>query len=164
VTAALREVVHSIEPRAPLVYEGSVERAIAFSFLPARAAAAALGAFGLLAVGIALIGIYGLASYAVTTRTREMGIRMAIGAQRHQVLATLLGRVALVLSVGALAGVAVSLALGPLLAAVVHTAATTDPLVMLGTVGTLVLVGILASWVPARRALALNPAVTLREG
>lgn len=132
VTVALREAIRSVEPRPPLVYDGSALDVIALFFLPARGASVVLGAFGVLAIAIALVGIYGLASNAVSTRTREIGIRMVI-ARRHQVLRTLPGRAGVVLSAGAAAGLAASLALAPLLSAVVYTASTTDPAVLVGT-------------------------------
>jgi hypothetical protein len=164
VTNELRRVLRSQDPRVPVQAEGTLSDANALFFLPARAATIALGAFGMLAISLALIGIYGLAAYSVSGRVREIGIRVAIGAQSHDVLRSILGRTAVVLTAGACVGIGAGMAVSRLLAAVVYHASPGDPVVLTGAAGTMVLVGLGAAWVPARRALAVDAAQTLREG
>ena len=164
VATQLRRVVRDLDPRVPLQAEGTLRQAISFFFLPARAATVALGGFGVLAISLALVGIYGLAAYAVSARVREIGIRVAIGARPYHVLRSILGRTAVILCAGAAAGVAAGLAVGELLTAVVYHASPRDPVVVTGVAVTMTLVGLGAAWVPARRALSIDPARTLRDG
>jgi ABC-type antimicrobial peptide transport system permease subunit len=164
VLAQLRSVVRSMDPRVPLQLEGRLTDAMGFAFLPARSAAIVLGAFGILAVVIAVLGIYGVAAHVLAGRTREIGIRMAIGARPMQVLVGVMKRPILSLGAGAAAGLAASVASGRVLTAVVSNATTTEPLVLAGTVSVLTLAAVAAAWKPGRRALRLDPARTLREG
>jgi predicted permease len=164
VATQLRRVVRDLDPRVPIQAEGTVTHAISFFFLPARAATAALSVFGLLAVSLSLVGIYGLAAYSVSARVREIGIRVAIGARSHQVLGSILGRTAVILCTGAGVGIAAGMAVSQLLTAVVYHASPRDPVVTTGVAVTMMLVGLGAAWVPARRALSIDPAQTLREG
>jgi ABC-type antimicrobial peptide transport system permease subunit len=164
VTEQLRKVVRAADPQVPLYVEGTLSDAIAFAFLPARAATIALGAFGLLAIVLALVGIYGLAGYSVSARTREIGIRLAIGARSHQVLGSILGRTAIVLIAGACIGGATGFALSRMLMSIVYHASAQDPVVILGVAFTMILIGLGAAWLPAQRALGVDPARTLREG
>jgi predicted permease len=163
VTSQLRRIIRNLDPRVSLQADGTVTDANALFFLPARAATIALGAFGLLAISLALIGIYGLAAYSVSARVREIGIRVAIGARSHDVLRSILGRTAVVLAAGACAGIAAGMAVSQLLKAVVYHATPGDPVVIAATACTVALVGLGAAWVPARRALAVDPAQTLRD-
>ena len=163
VTSQLRRVIGNLDPRVSLQADGTLSDGNALFFLPARAATIALGAFGLLAISLALIGIYGLAAYSVSARVREIGIRVAIGARSYDVLRTILGRTAVVLAAGACAGIAAGMAVSQLLTAVVYQATPGDPVVLVATACTIALVGLGAAWVPARRALAVDPAQTLRD-
>ena len=164
VTQQLRRVVRDLDPRIPIQAEGTVSDANALFFLPARAATIALGAFGLLAISLALTGIYGLASYSVSARVREIGIRVAIGAQSRDVLRSILGRATIILGAGACVGIAAGMAASQLLTAIVYHASSADPVVLVAAAGTMMLVGAGAAWLPARKALAIDPARTLREG
>ena len=96
--------------------------------LPARIAAVVLGAFGLLAVVLAATGVYGIMAYAVARRTREIGIRMALGARRGSVLSVVLRRTAILVVVGTLAGVGLSLAAGRVFSQILYGISATDPL------------------------------------
>jgi len=164
VASQLRRVVRDLDPRIPLQADGPLTEANALFFLPARAATIALGAFGLLAISVALTGIYGLAAHSVSARVREIGIRLAVGARSYDVLRSILGRTAVILAAGACVGIAAGMAVSQLLTAVVYHASPGDPLVLTAVAGTMTLVGLGAAWVPARRALAIDPAQTLREG
>lgn len=131
--------------------------------LPARAATIALGALGALAVMLAVSGIFGMASYTVTRRLRELGIRVALGARHSQVLAAALGRTVLLLGIGSVAGLALGGAASHLLASIVYEASLADPMVIVAVVLTMILMGILSAVVPARRALMTEPATLLRD-
>jgi predicted permease len=160
---SIERLMAGLDPRVPLLSQGSLADAIAMAFLPAQAASVGITSFGALAVLLALVGIYGLASYSISARVREIGIRVAIGAQPSQALRFALGRTALLLGLGAVCGMLVSAAMAPLLGAVMFHASSRDPIV-LATVGlVMVAIGVGAAWIPARRALSLDPARALRE-
>jgi predicted permease len=159
----LERIVTGLDPRVPLLSRGSLADAIAVAFLPARAASVALTSFGLLAVLLAVVGVYGLAMYSVTTRRRDIGIRVAIGARPYQALQSVLSRTSVLLGMGVLAGMAVSIASAPLLRSVMFHASTRDPLVVVVVAVVMTAIGLGAVWTPARRALAVDPARTLRE-
>ena len=163
VAALTRSTIAALNPDFPVVYKGTLRDVTSLAFLPAQAATIALGAFGLLAMVLALTGIYGLAAYSVSARTREIGIRVAVGGGASQVLRAVLGRVGIVLAAGATAGAALAFAASPLLAMVVYQASSRDPLILSAAAATMVLIGLTAAWAPAHRALRIDPAVTLRE-
>ena len=112
---------------------------------------------------LALTGIYGLAAYSVSARTREIGIRVAVGGATSQVLRAALGRTGIVLTAGATIGAILAIAASPLLAMVVYHASSRDPLILLVAAGTMVLIGLSAAWVPARRAMRIDPVVAHRS-
>ncbi|HMD30772.1 MAG TPA: FtsX-like permease family protein, partial [Candidatus Acidoferrales bacterium] len=159
---AIRRVVSGIDSSLPLTVE-SWPDALALVRFPARVATAALGVMGLLAAMLAVTGIFGMAAYSVSKRLRELGIRMALGAQRAQVMRSALGRPVTLLLSGSAAGVLLGVLASRLLGAVVYHATSRDPLVLAGAALTMMLVGIVATWIPARRALGVNPAKLLRE-
>lgn len=162
IAAALESMMTKIDPSLPVTIQ-SWPDALALVLFPARVATVALGVLGLLAGILAATGIFGMASYAVARRLREMGIRVALGAQRVQVLRAVLGRTMLLLGIGSVAGLALG-ALGTrVLASVVYQATVCDPLVVTGAVGAMVLIGLMAAAVPARRAVSVEPAALLRD-
>lgn len=158
----MRRAVTRIDPQLPLYGTGSLEEMLGFAFFPLRAAAIALSAFGLLAIMLAVTGIHGLVSYAVARRVREIGIRMAIGARPSQVLRLVLGRIAVLLAIGSLIGLALALAAGQVLASIVYGATSSDPRILLAVLVTIALLGLLSSWAPTRRALRTDPMAALR--
>jgi predicted permease len=129
----------------------------------AHVATVALGVLGLLGAVLAVTGIFGLASYTVSKRLRELGIRMALGARRKEVLRAALGRPFVLLSVGSAAGLVLGLLATKVLSHIVYQASPNDPLVLGGVVLTMLALGLAASWIPAQRALAVNPIILLRE-
>lgn len=159
----LRQVVASIDPQLPVYAAGSVRQMVDLAYLPARAATVSLGAFGALALMLAVTGIYGLAAYAVSRRMREIGIRVAVGARGWQVLRALMGRLGVMLTLGSAAGLALGIASAQVLSAIVYQASPRDPWVLGGVVGTMLAVAVLSAWIPARRALAVDPIRSLRH-
>jgi predicted permease len=129
----------------------------------ARVATVALGVLGLLGAMLAVTGIFGLASYTVSKRLRELGIRMALGARKQQVLRAALGRAFMLLSVGSAAGLALGILATKVLSHIVYQAGPKDPFVLGGVVLTMLALGLVASWIPAQRALSVDPMILLRE-
>jgi len=123
----------------------------------------ALGLLGIMGSILAITGIFGLAACSVSRRLREIGIRMALGAQRREVLRAALGRAIKLLVVGSVAGLLLGVLAGRLLAFLVYQANPRDPLVLTGVVIAMALLGLVATWIPAQRALSVNPLVLLRE-
>jgi ABC-type antimicrobial peptide transport system permease subunit len=160
--AAIGETVQKLDARLPFYVRQSASGAIALVFLPSQVAAVALGIFGILAIALAITGVYGLTAYSVSARVRELGIRLAIGATRMQVLRTVLGRTALLLAAGSLVGIALGSAARGVLGAVVYQASARDPLLVLAVITAMFAAGLGAAWMPARRALRIDPAQTLR--
>jgi predicted permease len=128
-----------------------------------RMATLSLGVLGLLGAMLSITGIFGMAAYSVSKRLRELGIRMALGAQRKEVLRAALARPVILLVSGSIAGLFLGLLATRVLAYIVYQASPRDPLVLAGAVGAMVLLGLLATWIPAQRALSVNPMILLRE-
>lgn len=158
----MREAVARLDPRLPIYGVGSLRQMLGFVYLPMHAAAIALGAFGLLAIMLSVTGIYGLAAYTVSRRKREIGIRMAIGARPGQVLRLIFGRTGVLVSFGAAVGLALGAAAAKLLESIVYQASTRDPVVLIGGVLLIALIGLGAAYGPARRALRIDPVEALR--
>jgi predicted permease len=129
----------------------------------ARVATVALGVLGLLGAMLAVTGIFGMASYTVSKRLRELGIRMALGARRREVLRAALGRAFVLLSAGSAAGLVLGILATKVLSYIVYQAGPKDPLVLGGVVLTMLALGLAAAWIPAQKALAVDPIILLRE-
>ena len=162
IAAALYRTLNSVEHGAPFIV-GSWADAVDRSLMPARAATVIVAVMGLLAAMLAVTGIFGMASYTVSKRMREQGIRVALGAQRIQVVRAVLRRPAILLLIGSGVGVGVGLMTTRVFAHLVSFATPHDPLVLAGVLITMALLGLLASWIPARRAFEIDPAQLLRE-
>jgi putative ABC transport system permease protein len=121
-----------------------------------------LGFFGATALFLAALGLYGVISYSVTQRTREIGIRMALGAERFTVLKLVMGQGFRLAVIGVAIGIAAAVLLGRFLESQLFQVRSFDPLTILTTAVTLLAAGLLASYLPARRAVRVDPAVTLR--
>ena len=130
---------------------------------PARVATMALGVLGLMGAILSITGIFGMAAYSVSKRLKELGIRVALGARRREVLQSALGRTLRLLAFGSAAGLLLGVAAGHLLSAIVYQATPRDPLVLTGAVLAMALLGLVAAWIPAQRALSLDPMALLRE-
>ncbi len=158
----IRRAIARLDPELPLYGAGSLVQMLGFAFFPTRAAAVALSAFGILAIMLAATGIHGLMAYAVSRRTHEIGIRMAVGARPVQVLRLVLGRTAALLAFGSLVGLTLALAVGQVISSIVYETRPHDPLVMVSVWVAIGLLGLFASWAPARRAMKVDPMVALR--
>ena len=128
-----------------------------------RMATAALGVLGVLGAMLSITGIFGMAAYSVSKRFKELGIRVALGAQRKQVLQAALGRAFRLLAIGSIAGLVLGLLATKVLALIVYQATPRDPLVLIGVILAMAFLGLVATWIPAQRALSVNPLVLLRE-
>lgn len=162
IAAALNTMMAKADPTLPVTIESWPE-AMALVLFPARAATVALGILGLLAGMLAATGIFGMASYTVVRRLRELGIRVALGAQRRQVLRTAVGRTAMLLGVGSVVGLGLGILGSKVLASIVYQATVYDPVVLGGALAAMVGIGAVAALVPARRAVRVDPAALLRE-
>jgi ABC-type antimicrobial peptide transport system permease subunit len=118
---------------------------------------------GTIGAMLSITGIFGMASYSVSKRLRELGIRMALGAQRKEVLQAALGRAFKLLAVGSTVGLLLGIMASRVLASIVYQATPRDPVVLAGVVAAMLLLGLLATWIPARRALSIDPAMLMRE-
>jgi predicted permease len=128
-----------------------------------RMATISLGVMGVMGAMLSLTGIFGMAAYSVSKRLRELGIRIALGAQRKQVLEAALGRAFRLLAFGSAAGLLLGILASRVLGYIVYQATPRDPLVLGGVVLAMLLLGLLATWIPAQRALSVNPLILLRE-
>jgi predicted permease len=128
-----------------------------------RTAALSLGVLGTMGAVLAVTGIFGMAAYSVSKRLKELGIRMALGAQRKEILKAALGRAAKLLAVGSAVGLLLGILASRVLALIVYQASSRDPLVLGAVVLAMGLLGLLATWIPAQRALSVDPARLLRE-
>lgn len=162
IAAALRETLHGLNPGLPLRIE-TWNQELTWVLFPARVATVSLGVLGLLGAMLAVTGIFGMASYVVTRRMRELGIRVALGADERKVLTAALGRAFRLLAIGSAAGIALGLLATKVLAHIVYQATPKDPWVLAGVVLTMLVIGLIASWIPAQRALAVDPIILLRE-
>jgi ABC-type antimicrobial peptide transport system permease subunit len=129
---------------------------------PSRAGAMLAAAFGLLALTLAAVGIYGVVAYTVSRRTHEIGIHVALGAQRADVLRMVLGHGMALVAVGGGAGLAAGFAISRLLATFLYGLPAGDPVTFATVAAGLALVALIANYVPARRALRVDPVVALR--
>ncbi len=161
-TAALERALQGIEPNVPITVQNWSD-ALASELFPSRAATVALGVMGLLAAMLAVTGIFGMAAYSVSRRMKELGIRVALGARRAQVMSAAVGRPIVLLGVGSAVGLLSGVLASRLLGQVVYQANPRDPVVVCGATLTMALLGIAASAIPAQRALAVDPSKLMRE-
>jgi predicted permease len=161
--AAVRRAVHEAAPDIPIAEVRTMNEALARSARTRQWTMALLGLFAAVALGLALVGIYGVMAWSVAQRTREIGIRIALGAERRQVLGMVLRQGLKLSAIGMAAGAGGALALRQVLTGLVFGVSPADPLVY-GAVAVLMLaVSAAACYVPARRASGVDPLVALRQ-
>jgi predicted permease len=159
---ALNDTLRKLDPGLPFAIK-TWPKEMDSALFASRVATISLGVLGLLGAMLAVTGIFGMAAYSVSKRLRELGIRIALGAQRSEVLRAALGRACRLLVFGSGVGLALGLAATRLLSLIVYQASPRDPLVLCGVVLIMLLLGLVAAWIPAQRALAADPLMLLRE-
>jgi macrolide transport system ATP-binding/permease protein len=158
----LRAEVRALDPDLPLADVRTMTESLGFALLPARLAGTVLAAFGLLGLLLAAIGMYGVMAYSVAQRTREIGIRMAVGAAHTQVIGALMRQGLALVTAGAALGLVGGWGVWHLVRGMLHGATGPDVVTFAGVPLLLIAVAALAIWIPARRAAAVNPVVALR--
>ncbi len=161
--ASIREVVRDLDPGVAIQESGPWYSQLALSFFPIQVATVALGLFGAFGLLLSIAGTFGLASYTVSKRLRELSIRVALGAQAKQILSAALGRMLILLASGSVVGIVLGVAASRLLSVIVYQASAQDPFVLAAVVFTTVLTGSLSVAGPVRRVLHADPATLLRE-
>lgn len=162
IAPAIKSALHRLDPALPINVETRYDE-MATSLFPAQMATIVLGIMGGMGAMLAITGIFGMAAYSVSKRLRELGIRVALGAQRKEVLYAALGRAFKLLAFGSTLGLLLGLLASRVLAFIVYEATPRDPVVLAGVILAMGLLGLLATWIPARRALSVDPAILLRE-
>lgn len=162
IAAALQRSMRALDPALPLeitTWNTELDSAL----FAARVATVALGALGLLGAMLAITGIFGMAAYTVSRRLRELGIRIALGAGQRRVLGAALGRTFRLLAIGSVAGLILGVLATRVLSLIVYQATPKDPVILGGVILVMLIVGVLASLIPARHALAVDPMILLRD-
>jgi ABC-type antimicrobial peptide transport system permease subunit len=161
--AALRRELQRFAPDLDLSGLQTMRQALSASLAPQRFLLVLVGAFALCALILAALGIYGVMSHLVTLRTREIGIRLALGATRREVMAWVLRRGATLTLTGLAIGFGLALAVTRLIASVLYQTSPTDPLTFTCVPWVLGASALLACWIPARRAARVDPMIALRH-
>ena len=160
--AAIRSTLRELDAGLPFTSKRGTRKWTALCSAP-RMATMSLGVLGVMGAMLSITGIFGMAAYSVSKRLRELGIRIALGAQRKEVLQAALGRAFKLLAFGSAAGLLLGILASRVLAFIVYQATPRDPLVLAGVVLAMLLLGLLATWIPAQRALSVDPLILLRE-
>jgi macrolide transport system ATP-binding/permease protein len=159
----VRRAAASVDPALPLFEVKTVEEHLAVSLLPVRLASTVLAAFGGLALVLAAMGLYAVMAFAVSQRVREIGVRIAVGARPRDVLTMVVGQGLRLAAVGLVIGIAAALPLTRLVESQLYGASTADPAVYAAIAVLVILAMVAASWLPARRAAAVDPMQALRQ-
>jgi ABC-type antimicrobial peptide transport system permease subunit len=161
--ATVRKVIRDQDPSIPIESSGPWYNQLGLSFFIAQVATVTLGLFGAFGLLLSLTGTFGLASYTVSKRLRDLSIRSALGAPARQIISAALGRMLILLAGGAVAGMMLGVAASRLLSAIVYQASAQDPFVLGAVALTLLLTGSLSVARPVSRVLHIRPASLLRE-
>jgi putative ABC transport system permease protein len=163
ITSAVREQIRLADASLPVFQVRSMEEARRLSFWEYGLFGWMFSAFGLIALALASIGVYGVLSYSVSQRTQEIGVRVALGAARRDVLRLIVTQGLKLAAVGIAVGLAGAFFVTPVIRSILFKVAPTDPVSFAGVAAFLLLVSFVASYVPARRALAVDPIIALRN-
>jgi putative ABC transport system permease protein len=159
----IRSTVRSLDADEPIYEVRTLTELLSESLVPWKFSLTLLSIFAAIAVLLATAGIYGVMSYVVSERTHEIGVRMALGAQPLDVLRLVIGQGVELALIGMIAGVAAALALTRLMSSLLFSVSATDPLTFMATASFLMLVALIAAYIPARRAMRVDPMVALRH-
>ena len=160
--APVRDVMRGLDPNFAPSDTRSLTSMISFKLIPARLSAALCSLFGVLALLLAMIGLYGVMSYMVSQRTHEIGVRMAIGADKGDVVKLILRQGLILTVIGLILGFAIALGFTRVLSSLLYGVSPYDPLTFAGIAILLIAVALLACYIPARRAARVDPIVALR--
>ncbi len=161
--ATVRKVVRDLDPTIPIRESSPWKNQLGLTFFVSQVATVALGIFGAFGLLLSITGTFGLASYTVSKRLRELSLRVALGAQAKQILSAALGRMLILLASGSVVGMLLGVAASRVLSAIVYQASAQDPFVLAAVAFTVLLTGSLSVAGPVRRALNIDPANLLRE-
>jgi predicted lysophospholipase L1 biosynthesis ABC-type transport system permease subunit len=161
--AALHRAVQDLDPALPLPAVTTFADDMGLSLVPARAGAALLGTFGALALFLAAIGVYGVTAYLVGQRTAEIGIRSALGATRFDVLRLMMRDTLVLVAIGLGLGLVAGIGTGKLVSGWLYGVGALDPAALTGAIAVLFTVALAGTWLPARRALRVDPVLALRS-
>ncbi len=156
-------MVKQAAPNLPTIAVETIDQRLADSLVTDRMIADLSGAFGMLAVILVCIGLYGVMAYATSGRTNEIGIRIALGAQRSGILWLILRESLLLVLIGAAIGVPLVFAAGKWISSLLFGLQPADPVALAFAIALMFLIGVLASYIPARRATRVDPMVALRQ-
>jgi len=162
VTGQIREALHAIDPNLPLGDVGTLDERLQSATAPARFRTGLMALFGLMGLILAAIGVYGVIAYSVTQRTRELGVRLALGAAPGDVLRMVVKETAQLAALGTAIGFVLALVAGRFMAAVLFAVSPSDSLTFIGTSSILLLVALMSGLLPAWRAAATDPVIALR--
>ena len=160
---SIRTAIRSIDPQLPIFGTRTMEEAVAASLGTQRLSATLIGGFSILALFLAALGLYGVLAYSVTQRTREIGIRIALGSPRSGIYGLIVRRAMMMVGLGIFAGVALAIGCGPLIRHFVYGVAPYDPATIISVAALLTAIAILACLLPARRATLVDPIQALRS-
>jgi len=163
VAAAVKRTLRNLDRGLPSYIQTWSKELDDFALFPTHMAVISLGVLGVMGALLSITGIFGMAAYSVSKRLKELGIRLAIGAQPREVLQAALGRAVRLLAVGSAVGLIFGILAARILAHIVYEATPRDPIVLVGVVFAMSLLGLIATWIPAQRALSLDPLTLLRE-
>jgi ABC-type antimicrobial peptide transport system permease subunit len=161
-SAPLKRLVAQFDPRLPVLDQSTMDDQVAFSLFPQQLALWITGSLSLVALLLASLGLYGVIAYSVAQRTREIGVRIALGAARGEVLRMVLRQGIRTTAIGLLVGVVAAFGATRLLASLLFGVSSTDLAAFGGAATLLAAVALIASWLPARRAAAVDPMIALR--
>ena len=162
IVESVRAVVRELDPRQPIGNIRTMQQVLDASVARQRFTTTLLAIFSATALLLAVIGLYGVMAYTVAQRTREIGVRVALGAERSHILRTVIGQGMAYVLGGVVVGLAGAVALGRLMSSLLYGVSPTDPLTYAGVVAVLLTVAVAATWIPARRASRVDPIVALR--
>jgi len=160
--SAVQNTVWSLDKDVPVAHIRTLEQLLSESVQQPRFRTVLLEVFALIALSLATVGIYGVLAYSVSQRRHEIGIRIALGAQRRDVLALVVGQGMLLTLIGATIGLALALALARFLSSLLYAVRPTDPAIFMISPLVFACVALLACYIPARRAMCVDPMVALR--